>query len=323
MSAVLIPTASEAEWLEARRRGVTASEIAVLMGLSPYDSPYGLYHRKLGNLPGIEQDEAMELGDYLEGFTAGKFARLYPHLIVDGDGRDLWAHPDRPWQMATPDRLLFTDQTPPGAGPGLTLGSAGVLECKIDGGSDEWGVPGTDEIPVHYRAQVLWQCDVMGMHSWFVACLDWNSRKVRVYRGFIDDAAQADLKLMREEARDFLDRIDAREPPDVDWRPATLAALKTLHPLSGDDEDVFVGSQLAARYRAAVRNEKHWERRKKLYEARLRQEMGSARRAWSGGEVIARRDVYPVREHVRKASTVDKIVPVYPKDKKHVSPDHQ
>lgn len=36
----------------------------------------------------------------------------------------------------------------------------------------------------------------------------------------------------------------------------------------------------------------------------------------ASGDVIARRDVYEVREHVRKASTTDKLVPVYPKPKR-------
>jgi putative phage-type endonuclease len=323
MSAVLIPTATEEEWLAARRQGVTASEIAVLMGLSPYDSPYGLYHRKLGIIPQQEQDDAMELGTYMEQFIVGRFGALHPEFSIEGDGRQLFAHPGREWQMATPDRELYEAS-------GNYVGDTplALLETKIDGGSDEWGEDGTDEIPVHYRAQVLWQMDVMGVDAAYVAALIWHRRKVRVYELAMDDAARADLKLMREEARDFLDRIDARDAPDVDWRPATLDALKTLHP-SAEDTGIFVSPQLASRYRAAVRNHKHWEQRKKLYEAQLRQRMGEHRRAHvrsddPAGEVIARRDVYPVREHVRKASVVDKLVPVYPKkDKNSDRPDSQ
>ena len=95
----------------------------------------------------------------------------------------------------------------------------------------QWGEDGTDEIPVHYRCQVLWQMDVMGVDTAFVACLFIQPWKTRVYELTMDDAATADLKLMREEARDFLDRIDLRDPPDVDWRPATASALKTPPPV--------------------------------------------------------------------------------------------
>lgn len=315
MSAVYIPTASEAEWLEARRHGVTASEIAILMGISPYSSPYALYHQKRGTLGPDEQDDAMQLGSYMEQFVADRFAERHPEFIVTGTGRELYAHPDRPWEMATPDRQLFDDFPVNASGP------LALLETKIDGGSDEWGEEGTDQIPVHYRAQALWQMDVMGVSTVYVAAFIWHRRKVRVYELTLDDDARADLKLMRDEARDFLERLDLGDEPDVDWRPATIDALKTLHPLEGD-EGIFVGTQLGQRYRAAVRNAKHWEQRKKHYEAQLRQRMGSHRRALlrsediPGGEPLARRDVYDVRESVRKAYTVDKLVPVPPKKEK-------
>jgi putative phage-type endonuclease len=320
VTAVLIPTASEAEWLEARRRGITASEIAIVMGLSPYGSPYALYHSKLGNLPDPEDTGALERGRVLEPYVAGKFAAAHPEFAVIGNGRELWTHHVRPWQMATPDRLL-ADGWPPGFEYGDAIEEftpIAVLETKTDAGSDEWGEPGTDEIPVHYRCQVLWQMDVMGVDVAYVACLRVRDWKVREYIVQLDDDAQADLNLMRAEARDFLDRLDLGDEPDVDWRPATLDALKALHP-SVEDTTAEIGPQLAAWYEAAVRNSRHWERRKKLYEAQMRKAAGSARRIVRKGPgqvPVARRDVYDVRESVRKPYTVDKFVATPPKEKK-------
>jgi putative phage-type endonuclease len=331
----LIPTGSEAEWLEARRKGVTASEIAVLMGLSPYSSPYALYHQKLGILPPVQDTPAMERGRVLEPYVAEKFAAAHPELYVAGNGRELYGHPDRPWQMATPDRLAWESDRH----YAYHREPVAVLECKTDAGSGEWGEPGTDEIPVHYRAQALWQMDVMGVSTAYVACLDIRQWEVREYvighdgRDPWDDAnhgegcdACADQYMMRDAGAEFLGRIERQEPPDVDWRPATLSALKALHP-SVTDTEATVGVQLAARYRAAAANHKKWEQRKKLYEAQLRQHMGSARRAaLPSGEAVARRDVYEVRESLRKAYTVDKIVATPPKpekDKSNGSPDDQ
>jgi len=326
MTAALIPTATEAEWLEARRQGVTASEIAVLMGLSPYSSPYALYHQKLGILPAGDDSDVMEKGRVLEPVIAEKFAAAHPELYIGGTGRELYANPDQAWQLATPDRLAYDWRLDPDLVHPVTHGQPlAVLECKVDGGSDEWGEPGTDEIPVHYRAQVLWQCRVMGVRRWHAACFNADRWKARWYEGVIDDAAEADLLLMEAEALDFLGRLEAGDPPDVDWRPATLSALKTLHP-SVEDTTAEIGTQLADRWEAACRQVKHWEQRKKLYEARIRQRAGSARRIvrMGPGQVpVARRDVYEVREHVRKASLTDKIVPTPPKDKKNERPDSQ
>ncbi len=311
MSAVLVlpGTAPEAEWLEARRRGITASEIAVVMGLSPYSSPYALYHQKTGDLPGEEENDAMRLGSYMEGFVADRFAERHPEFGLGGDGRTLWAHMDRPWQMATPDRIVF--EAARISGPNLA-----VLECKIDGGSDGWGDDGTDEIPVHYRCQVLWQLDVMGVTTGFVACLFLHSRQVRVYELTMDDQAEADLELMRNEANDFLYRIRFGFPPEVDWRPATSAALKRLHP-DVEDTDVIIPATLGRRYRAACAAYRKAEHRRDLAVNQVRARLASGHRAvLPDGELVARRDVYDVKEHVRKASHVDKLVPVKPKEAK-------
>jgi putative phage-type endonuclease len=157
-----VPAASEAEWLEARRRGVTASEIAVVMGLSPYSSPFALYHRKRGDLPEQADNTAMALGRYLEEFVTEQFEdRSGLHVMAAG----LFAHPDRPWQMATPDRLICEGSHcgyPPGACD-CTHDVIAVLECKTSASYDGWGEDGGDEIPVHYRCQVLWQMDVLGV----------------------------------------------------------------------------------------------------------------------------------------------------------------
>jgi putative phage-type endonuclease len=308
----LIPTATEAEWLEARRKGVTASEIAVILGLSPWSSPYALYHQKLGILPPQEDNAMMERGRVLEPYVVEKFR--IEHLgeyEVLGNGRELYAHSERTWQLATPDRLLWEIDDP------LQLTVNGleplaVLETKTASDMSEWGEPGTDEIPVHYRAQVLWQMDVMGVPRAYVAVLDIKQWEVREYVVEMDDAARTDLELMRKEAENFLFRIEVGAAPDVDWRPATAYALKQLHP-SVTDEERVLSPQLARRYQAASRNLKHWEQRKKLYEAQIREQLGSARRAATADGTFVRRDVYEVGESVRKPYTVDKLVAVPPK----------
>ena len=314
MTAVLIPTASEAEWLGARRKGITASEIAVVMGLAPesYGSAYALYHQKLGNLPPMEDNLVLRIGRHNESLACDLFAERRPEFSLEGDGRELFAHPERPWQMATPDREVFEAS-------GNYVGDTplAVLEAKTAVSYDGWGEDGSDEIPVHYRCQVLWQMDVLGVETAFVACLFLHTRQLRTYEITLDDAARKDQRLMMYEAKAFLMRLNFGQEPDVDWRPATIDALKALHP-SVEDTDIPVSAQLASRYHAACRNAKKWEQRKKLYEAHLRERMASGHRAVDArsGAVIARRDVFEQREHVRKATTVDKLVPVYPKEKK-------
>ena len=303
MTAVLVlpGTAPETDWHAARREG-SRSEIAVVMGLAPgsQNSPYALYHRKLGALPEVGDNDAMERGRVLEPYVALKFARQRPDLMVTGSGRELYAHPDRSWQLATPDRVLCEPSLSKVAAYDAPLA---VLECKTDAGGDDWGDEGTEEIPVHYRAQVLWQMDVLGVTTAFVACLLIRSWKVRVYEITLGDQAREDLEVMRAEAEQFRFRLLREDPPAVDWTPATSAALRHLHP-DLEDRDVEIRRMPGIQYRAACKAYKAAEQRKKLAENRLRLLLGNGHRVIDGvtGDVIATRQVYDVREHTRKAA---------------------
>ena len=300
MTGILIPAPTEADWLAARNLGITASEIAVVMGLSPFDSPFGLWHRKRGDLDAVEDNMFMRVGRHFESLVCELFSDLHPEFALVGDGRQLWQHPGRPWQLATPDSLVFE---------GRADDPLATFEAKTSSTYDGWGDEGTDEIPVHYRCQVLWQMDVMGVDTGYLACLFLHSRKLRVYELAMDDDARGDLKLMRDEAALFMKSIDDGEPPDVDWRPATGDALKRLHP-SLQDTEVTVPRALAGQYRAACAAVKKAEQRKHLAENRIRARLGDGRRVLDpDGQIIATRQVYDVKEHVRKACTVNKLVP--------------
>jgi putative phage-type endonuclease len=276
---VLPGTASETEWLEARRQGITASEIAIVMGLSPYSSPYALFWRKRGDLPAEGDKAVFERGHVLEPYIVRKFAERRTEFWVGGAGNVLYAHEDRPWQLATPDRVLsehvlcVDDSAAVTEGPPMA-----VLECKTDAGEDAWGDEGTDEIPVHYRCQVLWQMDVMGVSTGYVACLLMRQWKIRVYELTLDSQAEDDLDLMKNEADSFLARLHNEIPPEVDWRPATGQALRRLHP-SVVDKDMPVRRSLATQYRAAVRRYDEAKQRKALLTNRVLQAIGDGRRA--------------------------------------------
>ncbi len=312
--------APKAEWLAARREGVTASEIDIVMGLAPgtQSSPYKLYHQKTGDLPEDDLSDVMERGKILEPYVVTKFLERYPEFNVTGDGRTLYAHQTRVWQMCTPDRLLFDDE---GANTGHAHPDSprardplAGLETKTDGYPDpqRWGGDGSDIVPAHYALQVLWSMDVFGIGTWYLACQFMTPWHCRVYEFTMNGEYQAVLKQARDEARDFLDRIDLADPPPVDWTPATGAALKHLHP-GLEDREVNIGAQLTRWYRAACRDLKNAERRKHAYENRIRELLGNAATATCGtSEKVATRQIYQVKEHLRKASTVDKLVPSRP-----------
>jgi putative phage-type endonuclease len=229
-------------WYERRKPGISASEIAAVLGLSPYESPWSLWHRKKGLLEPQPDNEAMEWGRRIEALIVAKFAERHPEFHVRPLG--LCASERRPWQLATPDGAVEDVDRGPGTVAVAAL-LAGV-EAKTTDSWDGWGDEGTDDIPVLYRCQTLWQADVLGVDCVYLPALS-RGKDYREYVVVRDDAAEADLIVMRLAAQQFLASLEGDEPPPLDAHPATTKTLRALHP-TVEDADVVVPLELAATY---------------------------------------------------------------------------
>lgn len=90
------------EWHEFRLKGLGASDAPIYMGVSPWESPYGLWQQKLGLKKGPEENDAMRRGKEKEEIARKEFEtqsgisvkpvviknREYPHLFTSMDGID-------------------------------------------------------------------------------------------------------------------------------------------------------------------------------------------------------------------------------------------
>jgi len=260
---------------------MTASKVAAVLGLSPWESRYSLWHRMAGLLEPELQDDDMTRGHYLEPAVAHWFADQHPDLIV-GDGGP-WQHPARDWQAATPDRLCY-------AGPVRDddAGPVALLEVKTSLYSDEWGEPGTDEIPPYYRAQVVWQMDTLGLSIAHVAVLLLQAGRFAEYRV---DYNPTEAEYIRDEAREFLNSLPggpAEQVPSLDEHAATYAAVRKLHP-DINPVDVDVPAWLARDYCAAVKVLRDATRAHDYWRTVLADHMQTARRALFDGKPIASR----------------------------------
>jgi hypothetical protein len=175
-----------------------------------------------------------------------------------------------------------------------------VLELKYAPHSwDGWGEPGTDDIPPYYRAQVLWQCDVMGVDEWYLAALGPGG--FREYRGRVDET---DLAAMRAAGEEFMARLDAGDPPPLDGHHATLSALRRLHP-TVEDFDVEVSLSMAEGYRQAREERDRAVTAVDEYEAQIRHAIGDGRRAMCNGRLVASRSVYDQSGDTAELSAID------------------
>lgn len=285
-------------WLEVRRATIGASDIASIMGVpGAYGTPTTVYWSKV---TGDTQPPTlgMELGTYLEEFVAQKLRTARPGWEIRPGG--LYVNEQRPWQSATFDRLVLME----GAISGDIVAPA---QIKTAHSPDGWGQELSDDIPPHYLAQGLWEMSVGGFTRVIFPVLFLQARQLRIYEVPWDEDAAADVEFMLAEAEMFRQRLEQRDPPPVDWRPQTTAALKRVYAYV-EDREVVIGERFELDLRIARAAFTAAKQEYGLMENRLRARMGSAARAVTAdGRVVATRTISPVKEHVRKAGVRDTI----------------
>lgn len=295
MNAVLLGEfeANTAEWHELRARGVGASEVAAVVGLSPFESQFSLWHRKKGNLPGPDPANPLFYwGHALEPLIATRYASHHEEVWVMDCGT--YRHPERDWQLANPDRLLFptngvTAKTPP----------LGVLEIKTTRYGDNWGPHGSTEIPLHVRCQVMQQMDVMGVPFADVAVLIGGND----YREYRIEFDKTDAAALRDAGAEFWTSLQTDDEPPIDASWETYEAVRDLHPDIDPDLDVDLDPDLWDRFNFTKQMADSYADEHRHVKSALLHAMGNARRALTDGTPVLRRQpgrngavsLYPIR----------------------------
>lgn len=193
------------------------SDAAAILGISPYKSPYQLYMEKVGEW----QEEIDEKRERI--FARGR--RLEPivvEMLVDelkSDGHDVeiiernhrYTDPELNYLKSEIDVELVID--------GEEVN--GEIKTVTPFAAKEWGEQGTDEIPLHYTAQVLHGLMIKPRKRAIVAALI-GADDLRVH--YVDRDQDA-IDMIRKKEIEFWNRIVNREPPD----PVTATDIKYLY----------------------------------------------------------------------------------------------
>jgi len=260
------------EWHAARASRLGGSDMAAVLGRSPWVSPYRLWHLKNGSVSDGPTTDAQARGHYLEDGIRRWWADRHPEYTVATGGT--YTHRERDYQLANPDGLVLEDGKP-----------VAILEIKTDSQDDDtWGKAGTDEIPLYYRTQIQWYMDVLGLPVAHVAVLT-RGLEFREYTVRYDET---DAAILRFRAEQFLDSLMFNSPPDFDGAQSTYSTVRELHP-EIDGGDIELTHQEAAAYCSAKSALKAAEERELYERSVLADRMGSARRARYLGMTIATR----------------------------------
>ena len=297
--AELVCAATDPRWLAERRKGVTATDITAILGLSPYQSPFGLWWEKTGpDMPAHEDSDRLRLGRELEPYIITRWAEAHDGAVF-GTREGLFRSSDRPWQLATPDVVLYEDVFNPELGE---LGDfepqlAAVAEYKswADADKSSW----QDGPPPRVRAQNLWQMDTLDVAVGHVGVVFLPSGE---FRSYVIEPDEPRIEVMRAAGHEFYQRMTGElPPPDVDGSAATLAALRARFADPRKDKTAPVDETLWLTWQQEKKWASQHETDAKMLEAQIREQIGEATLIEVDGQVAGRRiiSIASVKAHTR------------------------
>lgn len=135
--ATAIQTTDRDGWLAARRRYLTASDAASVLGHSPWRSRLDVWLDKRGEAPPFEESERMRLGRLLEPAILRRYALDTDLTVAPNDL--LHASDKYPWIACTPDAIVLQDGK-----------QVGLAQAKATSSVSSWpdGQP-----PIYYQIQ--------------------------------------------------------------------------------------------------------------------------------------------------------------------------
>lgn len=275
---------SHEEWLLLRREGIGSSDAPVILGLSPWSSPWQIWLDKTGQIPpDTDQTEAMYFGSLLEDTIAKAVAERTGMHVEKANAT--YAHPEHPWMLASPDCIIHFD------------GEDGLLEIKNSGGykMEEWksGEPDVDgvwrggEAPSHYILQVQHQHAVMGTNIGYIGALLGGNRLCVVEVPRDDDLIATMIKV---EGAFWRDNVQANVAPAIDGSPTTTDLLSQIFsdsdPYATADLEPDVAAALVE-YQRAGQDEAAAKERKTHAGNIIRNALGEAETAMFNGVNVA------------------------------------
>lgn len=222
-----IPFEGRDDWLEKRRAGIGASDVAGILGLSPWSTPFTVWASKVHGVE-KEETEAMHFGRALEDVILNEFTERQGLYV--GAREMLVRHPVHEWVMATVDGLAFEAviHGPPDAPDEWEGEPLANVQVK-NTGFGRW-----DKIPDHYEIQVQWEMLATGLDNTFLAVLHGGNR-LEVYETEADPTIQQRLLGRVDLWREAHLLSEEENPPEPDASAATSKVITEIWSDPSDD----------------------------------------------------------------------------------------
>ena len=221
------------DWIDWRKKKVTASEIPIIIGKSKWCTPLQLWKRKLGFAEGQIDNFAMQRGRELEPIIREmvnmQLCSNYRPAVVQSDSLD--------WAIASLDGIDFDKNS--------------ILEIKTASLQDQKTAE-QGKVPDHYWAQVQWQLFCSELETGHYA--SYHDEKLEIVEFNIDYEYICDYILPK--ANEFYRRLLEQDAPDHQ-----------------EDEHIQVTDpqfrEYSQQWKSAHEMAKHWAEKEKYFKEKL------------------------------------------------------
>lgn len=248
------------------------SDLAAVLGISPWKTPYELYEEKLGIAPETEDDERrdriLKRGKRLEPVVMEMLGEEYDIAVTE---RNRIAYdPEFSWMRAEIDFEYML--------PGGSIGNGDVKTVHPYAAKD-WGETLTDEVPVYYIAQFQWGMMITGAQVCAVAALI-GADDLRLY--YVPRDAEI-IAMLRAKALQFWDEhVMVEIPPPMKTAADAERMLKRFNGVSVmADADV---QKIVDRLKRIKEAEKRLEAKREEYETTIKLTLAGAVKDTSSGK---------------------------------------
>lgn len=272
MANIVIRPETREQWLIQRQNGIGSSEVATIIGVNPYETPYQLWRRKKGLDPAKEENFAMRAGHYLEDAVARFFADETGREIIKSSASDfIIADADRPYLQVSPDRTYWL-------GGKKSNGNKAILECKTTQRTVD-----PDDIPRWWFVQLQYQLGVAGMEhgslAWLSAGREFGYKDIALVPDFYD-------WVVSEVDRFWKDNVVGGAEPDA--VNAADVMVKYARHVDGKSVEITPESYVEVSDLKEVRSQmSELEERKKALEDKVKMMFADAEALTYGGSTIA------------------------------------
>ena len=272
MSTTIIRPKDRNEWLDYRRAGIGSSEIATIVGLNPYETPYQLWRRKIGLDEPKSETFAMKAGHYLEDAVSQFWSDATGRQIIKASAGDwIVRNDEKPFVQVSPDRTYWLDDN-------RSNDNKGILECKTT-----QRVIDADDLPKTWFCQVQYQLGgaeiQQGSIAWLTAGREFGYQDLTLVPDFY-------AWLVEEAERFWVDNVMGGKEPDC----ANVQDVLIKFNRHTDSKVIEVGDEIMQAYNQLkdVRAEiSKLEEQKEALEAKLKMGFGDAEAISYGGNTLA------------------------------------